>query len=174
MGGGQQCLTDGNGFYILTQLPGTAGGVSYNVIGSFEGYVDRTVSVSVLAAGVTIQDIELGGCFVDSDCQDGLFCNGVKSIVTRTIFAATERHRVPPEPGAKNMQMYVYNYGDGDFDIDGDVDLFDFSVFQNCFGKPGVGECQPGVLGGDDGIVDMEDYSDFEQLLSGPGTSSGF
>ncbi len=165
--GGQQCLTDGNGFYILTQLPGTAGGVSYNVAASYGDYVDRTASVSVLAAGVTIQDIELGGCLVDSDCQDGLFCNGEEYCDENHLC----RNGTPPCTAGtwcEESADVCVQYGDGDFDVDGDVDLFDFGVFQNCFGQQGLGECQPGVLEGEDGIVDMEDYSVFEQLLSGP------
>ena len=171
--GGQQCMSDGNGFYIITQMPGTAGGISYDVVGSYGDYVDRTVNVSVIAGGVTIQDIELGGCLVDADCHDGLFCNGEEYCDVDLLC----RSGTPPCAvgfGCEESLGVCIQYSDGDFDADGDVDLLDFGDFQNCFGKPGVGECQSGVLGGENGIVDMEDYLIFEQLLSGPESSPAF
>ena len=57
---------------------------------------------------------------------------------------------------------------DGDFDNDGDVDLWDFGVFQQCFGQTGLSPlCAIGDFDADD-TIDLDDYGVFQAWLTGP------
>ena len=61
----------------------------------------------------------------------------------------------------------AFDYGNGDMDDDGDVDLFDFALFQQCFGSLVGPGCEPANLASDD-MIDMTDFAEFEALLGGP------
>jgi hypothetical protein len=60
------------------------------------------------------------------------------------------------------------DYGDGDTEPDGDIDLFDFLVFQRCFGQLGLGDCQALNLTGE-GTIGLADYEAFAPMLDAGG-----
>lgn len=82
VGGLSPVQTDGNGYYVTTLIPASAGGTDYSVTVSKTGYSDVTVpAVTVTAGDVSRHDLALGEppCTGDPDCDDGVFCNGAET-----------------------------------------------------------------------------------------------
>jgi len=52
--------TDGNGYYVVTLIPATSGGTSYDVTASVPGSSTTTNGVPVLAGTVRRADLALG------------------------------------------------------------------------------------------------------------------
>jgi len=100
-------------------------------------------------------------------CANGAFCDGDE--VCDVLLDC--------QPGAAPCTLAQWcheaddqcvDYGDGDTEPDGDVDLFDFHVFQQCFGQLGLNECQAVNLTGD-GVIGPEDYAAFAPALDAGG-----
>lgn len=118
--------TDGNGYWVVTLIPATAGGTHYNVTASYAGCSPVTAnSVPVFAGGIARRDLavcrttplfgdfDLDGDVDFLDLDTFAFCWGGPSA--------------------------LYPLGNlclrGDADGDRDVDLLDFSMFQITFGQ---------------------------------------
>jgi hypothetical protein len=105
------------------------------------------------------------GCvFPPLGCDDALYCNGQESCVDGECIPG----EVPCAGQWCDEDTDTCNdYGAGDFDFDGHVDLWDFAVFQQCFGGNALPSCQPANFTGD-GLIDLADYEAFEAVLTGP------
>ncbi len=115
--------TDGNGFYIITELPAAAGGTQVAVTATFSGFSGEVrPAVLVLPAYYTEANFSLGtwpaGDYdvdgdVDLDDSD------------RFLPCLTGPDNGPPGAGCDLF----------DFDIDNDTDVPDFAVLQESFGS---------------------------------------
>jgi len=116
------------------------------------------------STGEGVLNLYCGECGYDTDCDDGLYCNGAEACVEGTCAAGA----LPCVDSSCDEDVDAcVNFGNGDFDVDGDVDLEDAAAFQWCYGQTAAPFCNAGNLAGDE-YIDMSDYAAFEALLTGP------
>lgn len=105
-------------------------------------------------------------CTTDATCDDGLFCTGAE-----TCDAFGECQPAAFSCGAGEWCDEAADacvpHGDGDFDGNGTIDLFDYAMFQECFGQPADLVCAPGNLIGTDGTIDAADFMAFVDAFTG-------
>lgn len=110
--------TDGNGYFILTQLNAGANGTSYAIGASYPGYAD-VVRPAVLAerAGYTEANLGLGDWLPGDYDGDG---DVDGDDLARFTACMTGPDHGPPPAGCDLF----------DFELDGDVDLVDYQMLQ--------------------------------------------
>ncbi len=128
---------------------------------SVDASVYFTATLQTLA-GSSLGDGLLRGtseCFVDSDCDDQLFCTGFEQCVGGAC-------RSSGNPCAAN-QACVEALDQclpaiaGDADLDGDVDYADFREFVGHFGQPASSDSASSDFNGD-GSVNLEDFIELQ------------
>jgi hypothetical protein len=100
-------------------------------------------------------------------CDDGLYCDGAETCNV-TLGCQTGSAACGTGTWCNETVDLCVAYGNGDFDGDADVDLADLAAFQECFGLPAAGGCEPGDMAGTDGMIDLNDYVLIEAALGGP------
>ena len=118
--------TDGNGYYVVTLIPATAGGTAYDVTASKSGLpTEIHLGVQVFAGDVRREDLVLGELPCVAADYD---CDGDVDLTDFGAFSACFNgpNRAPATDGCAVL----------DFDSDSDVDLTDFGVFSGCFNGP--------------------------------------
>lgn len=119
--------TDGNGLYVLTQIPAAAGGTAYTVTASKTGHPTGVVTgVVVLPGQIVRQNITLGGTPV---------LPGDMNLDGDVDFSDFGTFRLCLHgPELPYLVGHLCTRGDGDDDLD--LDLADFAVFQQNFTGP--------------------------------------
>jgi uncharacterized lipoprotein YddW (UPF0748 family) len=117
--------TDGNGYYVVTLIPASAGGTTYSVTASRPGCMSVVIPGVVVRAGaVAAQDINM--CNSAPDVGD-MNLDGHINFADFNAFAFCMGG-----PGRTYATGHTCLHGD--FDADRDIDLVDFSGFQRVFG----------------------------------------
>jgi len=121
---------------------------------------------SISADNWFIYGIRSGACDADGDCDDGEFCNGAE---TCDLFGECQPASFPcgSDQWCDQSGEACVPHGDGDFNESGTIDLADYAMFQQCFGKSVTPACAPGNLAGADGMIDAADLMAFVGTLTG-------
>ncbi len=113
--------TDGNGYYLLTQIPTSAGGSTKGVMARFAGYADVSrPAVLVERAGYTEANFGMGAWLTGDYDADG--------DVDADDYAELAACLTGPVAGQMIAGCDVL-----DTDVDDDVDLEDFAAFEAAF-----------------------------------------
>ncbi|MBN1490858.1 MAG: family 10 glycosylhydrolase [Phycisphaerae bacterium] len=114
--------TDGNGYYVVTLVPATAGGTGYTAMAGKAGYDAVVHAVTILPGDVVRRDFQFG--YVPGDLDFDGDVDLADFGVFSTCFNGPNRPPVYPSCGY------------ADLDDDDDVDLADFGIFSTCFNGP--------------------------------------
>ena len=106
-------------------------------------------------------------CLLDTDCDDGVYCNGGESCDDYGECMAGA-YPCGDDQWCREDISWCVPHGDGDFDYDNYVDLYDFAMFQACFGHESYGDCGPGNMTGTSEMIDLNDFALFREALRGP------
>ncbi len=93
---------------------------------------------------------------------------GMQSQTNYTFRVTARNQELVPTAQGPAASLTTSLCGDGDMDGDLDVDLYDFALWQQCFGTAPLGPgCAPGDFDGG-GVINLVDYAQFNTRLNGP------
>jgi len=125
--------TDGNGYYVMTLIPATAGGSGYTVSASEDGYRGRSLNATVIAGDVARLDLALSSELGDLDGDGDVDLDDYHFFgICLGISGPTK----PLNPGHVCLDGPTGSGYRADLDGDRDIDAVDYGVFQEILAGP--------------------------------------